>query len=92
VLTDELSRVAAEQEEAGVVVGLVPADAVAPALWHNLAVWDGATAWEARLNATGEIVGNIFTVNETDLARLHQAFQACERAGRPRRQTPAAPG
>jgi hypothetical protein len=89
VMTDELTKVVAEQENAGVVVGLVPANALDSALWHNLAIWDGASAWEARLNATGEIVGNTFTVNETDLTRLHEAFRACERAGHAPGQTPA---
>jgi hypothetical protein len=89
VMTDELTELVAEQEDAGVVVGLVPADAVDSALWHNLAIWDGASAWEARLNATGKIVGNTFTVNETDLTRLHAAFRTCERAGHPRRPAPA---
>jgi hypothetical protein len=88
-MTDELNQLVAEQENAGVVVGLVQADALDPGLWHNLAIWDGTSAWEARLNAGGEIVGNIFTVNEADLTRLSKTFHTCERAARLHHQAPA---
>ncbi|MGC9670002.1 hypothetical protein ACNTMW_26100 [Planosporangium sp. 12N6] len=83
-MTTELDKMVAEQESAGVHVGLVQADALDPVLWHNFTIWDGTSAWEARLNAGGEIVGNIFTVNEADLTRLSKTFQICERAARPR--------
>src|SRR5436305_9975449 len=79
-MTAELQELMAEQERAGVRVGQVPADAIDPALRLNLAIWDGASAWEARLNAGGEIVGNLYTVNRGDLARLSEAFTACARA------------
>jgi hypothetical protein len=90
-MTAQLDQLAAEQEDAGVHVGLVQAVVLDPALWHNLAIWDGTSAWEARLNAGGEIVGNIFTINDADLARLSQTFQTCQRAARPRNQVPASP-
>jgi hypothetical protein len=79
-MTAELAELIATQERAGVRVGRVRAGAVDPTLRLNLAVWDGAAAWEARLNAGGEIAGNVFTVNKADLARLAGVFQACERA------------
>jgi hypothetical protein len=90
-MTAELDELAAAQEAAGVHIGLVQARTLDPALWHNLAIWDGTSAWEARLNAGGEIVGNIFTVNDADLARLKQTFHTCQRAARPRNPPPATP-
>jgi hypothetical protein len=88
-MTTDLDKLVAEQESVGVHVGLVQADALDPALWHNLTIWDGTSAWEARLNAGGQIVGNIFTVNEADLTRLSKTFQTCERTARPRNQVQA---
>jgi hypothetical protein len=80
-MTAELAELIAVQERAGVRIWRVPADAVDPARRLNLAIWDGTAAWEARLNAGGEVVGNVFTVNQADLNRLTGVFQACERAG-----------
>ena len=88
-MTADLDKLLAEQESAGVGVRLVPATALDPTAWHNLTIWDGTSAWEARLNAGGEIVGNIFTINDADLTRLKKTFQACERAAQPRGQIPA---
>jgi hypothetical protein len=83
-MTEELDRLIGEQVDAGVHVTVVQAAALDPALWHNLVIWDGASAWEARLNAGGEIVGNIFTMNDGDLARLTSTFETCAGAARPR--------
>jgi hypothetical protein len=90
-MTAELDQLVTEQIDAGVQVRLVQATTVDPALWQNLALWDGICGWEAKLNAGGEIVGNIFTMSEPDLARLTATFQACTRAGRSRDQLPATP-
>lgn len=79
-MTSRLRDLIAEQERAGVRVGRLRADGVRAESQLNLALWDDATAWEARLNARGEIVHNIFTLNGQDVARLTAAFQACERA------------
>jgi hypothetical protein len=83
-MTAELDRLIGEQMDAGVHVTVVQAAALDPALWHNLAIWDGTSAWEARLNAGGEIVGNIFTMNKSELARLTATFETCAAAAQPR--------
>jgi hypothetical protein len=88
-MTTDLGKLVAEQESAGVHVGLVEADTLDPILWHNLTIWDDTSAWEARLNAGGEIVGNIFTINDADLTRLSMTFQTCDRAARPHKQVRA---
>jgi hypothetical protein len=50
-LTAELIELAAAQEEGGVQVGFAAAGDLDPEMLHNLAIWDDASAWEARLNA-----------------------------------------
>jgi hypothetical protein len=81
-LTAQLVELAAAQEAGGVQVGLAEAGGLDPEMLHNLAIWDDSSAWEAKLNAGGEIVGNTFTINEADVARLNRIFQFCQRAGR----------
>jgi hypothetical protein len=76
-LTADLRDLVETQRQAGVRVGLVRAAALDPALRFNLAIWDGASAWEARLNAGGEIAANLFTVNPGDLSRLGEAVKLC---------------
>jgi hypothetical protein len=76
-LTAELRDLVAVQRRAGVRVGLAPARGLDPALRFNLAIWDDTSAWEARLNAGGEIAGNVFTINDRDLGRLGEAFRLC---------------
>lgn len=46
-----------------------------PGLRLNSVVWDGRYAWEARMNARGEIVAQLFTVNEQDTGRLRESFR-----------------
>lgn len=76
-MTDELRDLLDRQRRAGVRVGLLPWRAVDPSLHLNLIVWDGTSAWEARMSAHGEISENHFTVNPDDLGRLGRAFDAC---------------
>ena len=74
-LTTALAELVDEQRAAGVRVGLIRTGTVDNALHVNLAIWDGERAWEARVNAHGDIVANVFTVNEHDLGRLDAAFR-----------------
>jgi hypothetical protein len=78
-----LAALIAEQREAGVRT-LVAARADLLSTPHvDLVLWDGRRAWEPRVNAVGDVVGSVFTVNEDDLARLVEAFAACAGAGHP---------
>jgi hypothetical protein len=74
-MTPELERIIAEQRAAGVEAIAIPREHVPESLQMNFVIWDDGQAWEARLNARGAIVANIYTVNQHDLARLRTAFR-----------------
>ena len=74
-MTPALARIIDEQSAAGVETIVLPHHSVSEALQMNFTVWDDGSAWEARLNARGAIVANIYTVNTHDVARLRAAFQ-----------------
>jgi hypothetical protein len=76
-MTTELESLVSQQRDAGVRLGLLRRGLVDPALHLNFVVFDGAGAWEARMNAHGEIAANIFTVNAFDIGRIRSAFDLC---------------
>ena len=78
-----LAALIAEQRAAGVRTLVAARAALLPVPHADLVVWDGRRAWEPRLNAVGDVVGSVFTVNEEDLARLAEAFAACAEAAFP---------
>ncbi|RKR86789.1 hypothetical protein BDK92_1055 [Micromonospora pisi] len=78
--TDEFRELVDDQRRAGVRVGLLPYGTVDRSLDLNLAIWDGTSAWEARMSPHGEIIENIFSVNSDDLGRLLVAYRTCARA------------
>jgi hypothetical protein len=75
VMTPTLERIVDEQRRAGVIAYALPRDMVSESLQMNFVIWDNNEAWEARLNARGTIVANIYTLNQHDLVRLRTAFQ-----------------
>jgi hypothetical protein len=77
-LTDGLRALAAAQSSAGVRVMLLARAAVDPAQHLNMAIFDNSTAWEARMNAHGEIVENLYYVADRDVERLRTVFRICE--------------
>jgi hypothetical protein len=77
-MTDHLRELLDTQRAAGVRVGLLPWGSVDRSLHLNLTIWDGASAWEGRMSAHGEISENQFSVNDGDLDRLTNAFEICE--------------
>jgi hypothetical protein len=78
----DLAALISTQSQAGVTTLVAMRDMVDSALHVNLVVWEGRRAWEARMNAHGDIVGNVFTVNERDVQRLADAFTTCAQAAR----------
>ncbi|MEH0822615.1 MULTISPECIES: hypothetical protein [unclassified Micromonospora] len=76
-LSDELTELVDEQRRAGVRVGLLPLGALSPHLHVNLALWDGASCWEAKMSVHGEITENQFSVNRADVDRLTRVFDQC---------------
>lgn len=81
--TAELDDLIAVQRAAGVRVTVVERRDLDPSLHHNLVVWDGRRAWEARMSAQGEIAANLFLVGAADVRRLDGAFRRCLSAARP---------
>jgi hypothetical protein len=79
---DELAALVEAQRAAGVDVLVLPADAVPRTRHVNIAVWDRRCGWTADMNARGEIVGDMFTVDGRDVARLLEVVEACRRAAR----------
>ena len=82
-LDRDLAALIAEQREAGVRTLVAARADLLASPYADLVLWDGRRAWEPRLNAVGEVVGSVFTVNEQDLLRLAEAFAACAEAARP---------
>lgn len=76
-LTPELRALVDRQRQAGVRVGLLPSATVSRSLHVNAVLFDGTSAWEARMSAHGEISENVFTVNAGDLERLRDTFATC---------------
>jgi hypothetical protein len=68
-LDDGLEALADEQRQAGVNVFLMDAAGLAPQYRANTIVWDATCAWEARMDAYGNITGNLFSYSPLDLAR-----------------------
>jgi hypothetical protein len=62
-MTDDIADLVAMHRAAGVEVGLLRSGSVDPALHRNFAIFDGSAAWEPQVNAYGEIVSNIFSIN-----------------------------
>jgi hypothetical protein len=81
-MDDDLAALIAKQSRAGVTALVALRDMVDSALHVNLVLWEGRRGWEARMNAHGDIVGNVFTVNERDVQRLTEAFTRCAKAAR----------
>ena len=80
---DDVLALIAEQRVAGVTTLVAPRRALDSALRVNLVLWDARRAWEPRMNAHGDIVGNVFTVNERDVHRLTDAFAGVAAVARP---------
>jgi hypothetical protein len=80
-MTPELEQLIEEQRAAGVETMALPRATVSEALQMNLVIWDSVHAWEARLNARGAIVANIYTVNQHDVARLQAGFERLTMSG-----------
>lgn len=76
-VTSDIADLVASQRAAGVEVGLLRRGSVDPALYLNFSAFDEAGAWEARMNAHGLIVANIYTINGHDVGRVRGAFNAC---------------
>ncbi len=70
------------QRRAGVSVAVVDRRDIDPALHLNVVVWDRQRAWEGRMNARGEIVANVFVVNQAEVDRIHGVFETCTAAHR----------
>lgn len=67
-----------QQSDAGVNVRVLDATLVDPSKHINVTVWDSSKAWEAKMNARGAIVKNLFHVNEHDVRRLTMDFRTCD--------------
>jgi hypothetical protein len=78
----DLAALIATQSRAGVTTLVAMRDMVDPALHVDLVLWEGRRGWEARTNAHGDVVGNVFTVDERDLQRLTEAYTRCAKAAR----------
>ena len=76
----ELAALIDIQRRAGVTVKVVDRRDVDPALHLNLVVWDGRRAWEGRMNARGDIVANVFLVNQAEVDRVHAVYRKCASA------------
>jgi hypothetical protein len=83
-LTDGLSDLMKTQRSAGVKVTSLPCATTDPAQRLNIAIFDNNTAWEARMNARGEIIENIYHVDNREVERLRQVFRHCESKAPPR--------
>ncbi len=66
-----LRDLAEVQRAAGVNVYLLEADQIAPTFRTNAVIWDDTCTWEARLDAYGNVTGNLFSYSPLDVARLH---------------------
>jgi hypothetical protein len=80
-LNDGLTALVNEQRSAGVTVGLLARNSIDPALHLNMAIFDDTSAWEARMNADGEIIENLFYLAERDVERLRTMFRRCDLNG-----------
>jgi hypothetical protein len=76
-MTSDIADLVASQRATGVEIGLLRRGSVDPALYLNFAAFDEVGAWEARMNAHGLIVANIYTINSHDVGRIRGAFNAC---------------
>jgi hypothetical protein len=74
-LTPPLEALIREHADAGVETIGVLRRRISEELQMNFVVWDGCSAWEARLNASGSIVANIFTINPHEVTRLLGYFK-----------------
>jgi hypothetical protein len=78
----ELATLVECQRQAGVTVEVVNQRDVDRSLHLNVVVWDRKRAWEGRTNARGDIVANVFLVNETEVDRIHGVYRMCAAANR----------
>jgi hypothetical protein len=76
-MTDEIRAVLEEQGRAGVDVRFVLSSHLPGAEHNNFVVFDERHAWEARMNAHGEIVENYFHLGRSDIQRLTRSFGVC---------------
>ncbi|HET8660460.1 MAG TPA: hypothetical protein VFM55_15840 [Micromonosporaceae bacterium] len=81
-LTTKVVALVESQRRAGANVTVVDRRHVDPALHLNVVVWDRRRAWEGRMNAHGDIVANVFVVNEAEVDRVHGIYRACAAASR----------
>ena len=75
-----LAAVIGAQRKAGVDVGVVKRAGIDPSFHLNFAIWDDSSAWEARMNAHGEIIENLFYVSKNEVDRLVRTFKTCQMA------------
>lgn len=81
-MTPDLEALIGQQESAGVEAIRVTRRLVPEELQINFVVWDETSAWQARLNAGGSIVANIYTINPHDVTRLLGYFNRLTMASR----------
>ncbi|WP_101254694.1 hypothetical protein [Streptomyces barkulensis] len=72
--TAELEELLEYQRRAGVEVVVKYQEGQTGQL-INYVVWDGLRAWEARMDARGEIMAQLFTLNGHDVERLRDSFR-----------------
>ncbi len=80
--TADLTALVELQRKAGVTVAVVDRSDIDPALHLNIVVWDRHRAWEGRMNARGEIVANVFVVNQAEVERIRGVYRTCAAANR----------
>jgi hypothetical protein len=79
-LSPDLVALVETQRRAGVSVTVVDRCDLDPAMHLNVVLWDRRRAWEGRTNARGEIVANVFLVNQAEVDRIHGVYRTCAAA------------
>jgi len=75
---DDLERLAAKHEEAGVQVKRVPAGQLPPGLAVDVTIWGNTVAYEQRVRVDGTTTFDRFSVNEVDIRRCSDLFRRVE--------------
>ena len=82
-MTDSLAELLETQRKAGVDVRLLLSSAVDPSKHINITLWDAERAWEAKMNAHGAIVNNLYHLHEHEVNRLVADFATCRSFSQP---------
>lgn len=74
---DPVLAVMRAQQAAGVEVHWARAEALPPSGHLNLIVWDGRSAWRARMSPHGQVAENVLVLDPQAVRELQGAFDRC---------------